>query len=108
MNNETNYSIEIIRYTINTEQQNVFVTSYAKAAKILEASPYCIGYEIIHGVDEPQRYVVRIHWTSVDDHLKRFRNSEEFKSFFNLVRPFFNNIEEMKHYESTAIVWNRN
>lgn len=96
---EKTYSIEIIRYNVPTEQQQNFEAAYAKAEEFLKASPYCLGFEVINGVEEKHRYIVRIHWTSIDDHMNKFRNSEEFKSFFALVRGFYNNIEEMKHYE---------
>ena len=93
------YSIEIIRYNVPDDQQENFEKSYARAGEHLKASPYCLGFEVIRGVEERNKYIVRIHWTSVDDHLQKFRNSEEFRSFFALIRGFYNNIEEMKHYE---------
>jgi heme-degrading monooxygenase HmoA len=105
MNKNTSYSVEIIRYTVAGNQRAEFEDAYAKAGAILQKSPYCLGYEIIHGVDESQHYMVRIHWTSVQDHMNGFRKSKEFSSFFNLVKPFYNNIEEMKHYELTETVW---
>ena len=108
MENDKNYSVEIIRYTIPADKQQSFEKAYAEAATFLKASPYCLAYEILHGEDEPEHYIVRIHWTSTDEHLNGFRNSSEFQSFFALVRPFFTNIEEMKHYSLTSTVWSRN
>jgi heme-degrading monooxygenase HmoA len=102
-----NYSVEIIRYSIAEDQRSKFEEAYASAGKILQLSPYCLHYEVIKGVDEPQRYVVRIHWTSLSDHLNGFRKSKEFSSFFNLVRPFYNAIDEMKHYETTSTQWKK-
>jgi len=108
MDKNSNYSVEIIRYTIAQDQRASFEDAYAKAGAILQKSPYCLGYEIIHGVDESQHYIVRIHWTSKQDHMSGFRSSPEFGSFFNLVKSFYNNIEEMKHYEITSTVWSKN
>jgi hypothetical protein len=48
-----------------------------------------------------------IHWTSMEEHLNGFRKSADFMPFLNLVKPFYNNIEEMKHYEVTPIEWNK-
>jgi quinol monooxygenase YgiN len=107
MSKNTTFSIEIIRYDIPESQRTGFEAAYAKAGAILQSSPYCLAYEIIHGVDENQRYMVRIHWTSKEDHLNGFRKSKEFGSFFNLVKPFYNNIEEMKHYELTPTLWKK-
>lgn len=107
MDTTNNYSVEIIRYKISADRQASFEEAYTHAGKILQKSPFCLSYEIIHGVDEPQNYIVRIHWTSKEDHMSGFRNSAEFLPFFNLVKSFYNNIEEMKHYEITSSVWKR-
>lgn len=106
--NNASYSVEVIRYSIPADQREQFISSYQKAGLVLQKSPYCLAYEMLHGVDEPQRFIIRIHWTSVDDHLKGFRNSEEFRAFFQLVKPYYNAIEEMKHYENTSVKWEKN
>lgn len=107
MNNNKNYSVEIIRYSVPADQRASFEKAYNSAAEFLQSSPFCLGYEIIHGTDEPSNYIVRIHWTSTEDHLNGFRKSKEFGSFFNLVKPFYSNIQEMKHYELTSTVWSK-
>jgi heme-degrading monooxygenase HmoA len=107
MNENNDQSVEIIRYKVPADQAKNFEDAYAKAAEVLQKSSFCLAYEIIHGVDEPQNYIVRIHWTSKDDHLGGFRKSAEFAAFFNYVKRFYNNIEEMKHYEMTKTAWKR-
>ena len=107
MQENKNYAVEIIRYKIDKTDYEKFENAYAAAGKFLEISPYCLAYEVIHGEDEPDRFIVRIHWTSISEHLNGFRKSTEFGGFFNLVKPFYNNIEEMKHYQHTPIKWNK-
>ncbi|MFD2935383.1 antibiotic biosynthesis monooxygenase family protein [Spirosoma flavum] len=107
MENAVSNSVEIIRYTIAADQQLAFEQSYAQAAIHLLASPYCRGYQLIHGVEEAANYIVIIQWTSVDEHLNGFRKSEEFGLFFRLVKPFFTNIQEMKHYTRIPGDWKK-
>ncbi|MEP7081262.1 MAG: antibiotic biosynthesis monooxygenase family protein [Ginsengibacter sp.] len=107
MKNETNYSVEIIRYNIPQEQHSNFETAYTDAGKYLKASMYCLGYQVIHGNDEPNHYIVIIRWTSKEEHLNGFRTSPEFMPFFNLVKPFISKIEEMKHYDLTPNSWSK-
>ena len=104
---DKNYAVEIIRYDISQGERSNFEKAYAEAGKYLQASKYCLGYEIIHGNDEPNNYIVIINWTSKEEHLQGFRKSAEFMPFFNLVKPFYNNIKEMKHYDLTATKWKR-
>jgi quinol monooxygenase YgiN len=107
MKTPTNMSTEIIRYKVSESDRETFINAYTAAAKHLEASKYCMGYELIQGEEEPDNFIVVIYWTSKDDHLNGFRKSAEFGPFFNLVKPFYSNIEEMKHYNS-KFKWTKN
>lgn len=102
-----NFSVEIIRYNIPSEEFENFEKAYDKAGELLLESPYCLGYNILHGDDEPNHYIVTIYWKSKEEHLNGFRRSEQFPSFLNLVKPFYNNIEEMKHYKKIRKEWKK-
>jgi heme-degrading monooxygenase HmoA len=94
--------IEYIRYTIPPEQGGAFERAYNEAGRSLSASSYCRSYELARCVEEPTSYVVRIEWDSLEGHEQGFRSSPEFRSFFALVRPYADAIEEMRHYEAFA------
>jgi hypothetical protein len=40
---------------------------------------------------------------SLDGHMKGFCSSPEFREFFRYVQPFFNYIQEMRHYKLTKV-----
>lgn len=92
-------TIEYIRYKLQPEQFAAFEEAYIKAKEVLQQSANFVGYEITKGVEEPNNYIVRIHWDSVDGHLNGFRKGPDFPPFYQLVKAYFANIEEMKHYE---------
>ena len=100
-------SIEYIRYTIAPDRHTQFLTDYTQAAEYLQASPYCLGYELTQGEEEPNNFILRIEWTSTQDHLKGFRQSADFSKFLGLIKPYYTNIQEMKHYERTSVAWAR-
>jgi quinol monooxygenase YgiN len=95
--------VEYIRYRIPHERQERFEAAYRDAASSLDASEHCLAYELSHGVEESERYILRIEWDSLDGHEQGFRRSPEFQSFFAAVRPFVDDIEEMRHYSVTSI-----
>jgi hemoglobin len=96
---------EYIRYKLPSGMNDRFEADYLKAQDFLQVSSVCLGCDLTHCEEEPQRYILRILWTSTEDHLKIFRNSEEFKSFFALVQPYIPYIEEMQHYQPTALTF---
>lgn len=91
--------VEYIRYKIPVAKQVNFIEAYQNAYQQLEASPYCLGYELSHCEEDSENFILRIEWTSTEEHLNGFRKSAAFGPFLNHVRPFFNDILEMNHYE---------
>ena len=90
--------IEYVPYTVGEDRSAEFEQAYRHASAVLEADEHCLGYEVARGMEEPEHFVVRIEWDSVEGHEKGFRTSPRFAEFFKAVQPFFDQIEEMKHY----------
>jgi quinol monooxygenase YgiN len=61
----------------------------------------CERYEVSRCSEDPTQHVVRIEWDSEEGHLSGFRQSPEFRTFFEAVGPFVHDIEEMRHHEVT-------
>jgi quinol monooxygenase YgiN len=96
-------TVEYIRYKVNPELKRSFVDAYASAARQLEDSPFCLAYELTECEEEDGQFILRIEWTSTEHHLNGFRNSAGFPEFFQHVKPFYNNIQEMRHYRCTGV-----
>jgi hemoglobin len=94
---------EYVRYRLTDAEPDEFEAAYARAAEALEAAPQCLAYELSRGIEEPDRYVLRIAWASLAEHEEGFRSGPEFGRFLAAVRPYVGQIEEMKHYQSTAV-----
>jgi quinol monooxygenase YgiN len=80
-----------------------FEAAYRRASEALDTSEHCLGYELSRGVEEPQNWILRIDWDSLEGHEQGFQKSAQFGPFFEAVRPFFDDIREMKHYRATEI-----
>ena len=91
-------TIEYIRYRIAAEQQPAFGQALASANQLLAQAPDCLGYQLSHCEEDPELFIWRIEWLSVDRHLNGFRKSAQFGAFFQLVKPFYQSIQEMNHY----------
>ena len=91
--------VEYIRYTVDEGRAQGFVDAYRASGDALLASPHCLRFELSRCEEEPTAFVVRIDWTSTRDHLEGFRGSAEFRTFFAHVRPYVDDIDEMRHYE---------
>jgi quinol monooxygenase YgiN len=96
--------VEYIRYKVTPEQKDTFIQSYKNASEQLDASAFCLAYELAECEEEPGQFILRIEWTSSEEHMLGFRKSAEFPAFFDNVKSFFNNIQEMRHYTVTEVL----
>jgi quinol monooxygenase YgiN len=99
--------IEYIRYKVAPSERQELVAAYTQAADLLKASPYCLAYELSECEEEAGQFMLRIEWTSTQEHLDGFRKSELFPPFFALVKGFFSQIQEMRHYQLTSVQWKK-
>lgn len=91
-------TVEYIRYTVPEAQQDNFLRAYAEARAPLLRSPYALEFEICQCDEDATQFILRIQWTSAEDHMEKFRGSAEFREFFGHIRPFLGMIDEMRHY----------
>ena len=92
--------VEYIRYTITPDRAAAFEAAYTTAREALDASTHCLGYDLTRCVEESGSYILRIEWDSHEGHMTGFRQSPEFRRFFQHIRPFVGDIAEMHHYET--------
>ncbi|MFG2119249.1 group II truncated hemoglobin [Streptomyces sp. NPDC048710] len=99
----TAHTVEYIRYRVPEQQSAEFLSAYTRAAVQLAAAPQCVDYGLTRCEEEPESWILRITWTSTEDHLQGFRRSELFPPFLAEIRPYVENIEEMRHYRPTGV-----
>jgi heme-degrading monooxygenase HmoA len=96
--------VEYIRYNIDAGRRDGFIADYAAASTALDESPHALAWELSACVDDPTQFILRIEWDSAEGHMQGFRQSPGFRPFFGHIRPYFNDILEMRHYEVTPVV----
>lgn len=99
--------VEYIRYQLTNHTADELIEAYAKAARHLSASPHCLSYELSRCEEDPASVTLRIEWDSTAGHIDGFRKSPEFPPFLRLIRPYFAEIAEMRHYAPTEVNWRR-
>lgn len=99
--------VEYIRYHLTAHTPEELTAAYRIGAEHLQAAPQCHGYELTQCEEDPKSLTLRILWTSTHDHLEGFRKGPHFPPFLAAIRPFINEIQEMRHYDLTEISWEK-
>lgn len=56
------------------------------------------GYEVHHGIESPERYVLRIFWDTLEDHTVGFRESPLRDEWRAIVGAFFASPPAVEHF----------
>ncbi|MFD8570765.1 antibiotic biosynthesis monooxygenase [Streptomyces sp. NPDC059639] len=99
----TTQTVEYIRYRIAEARSAEFLAAYTRASRLLAASPHCVAYELDRCEEDFEHFILRIVWTSTEDHVEGFRESELFPDFLAEIRPYVGDIDEMRHYKPTTV-----
>lgn len=65
---------------------------------VLRPAPGFVSFELRHGVERPNSYVLLIGWRSLEDHTVGFRESESFVKWRELIGPFFAGAPQVDHW----------
>ena len=57
------------------------------------------GYTINRGIESPDRYVLQIHWDTLEDHTVGFRQSDLFTQWRAIIGPFFAAPPVVEHFD---------
>ena len=56
------------------------------------------GYTVNKGIENPERYVLQIFWTTLENHTVDFRESPAFADWRAIVGPFFAGPPVVEHF----------
>ena len=56
------------------------------------------GYTVNKGIESPERYVLQIFWTTLENHTVDFRQSAAFADWRAIVGPFFAGPPTVEHF----------
>lgn len=95
--------LEIADFLIQPDQNAAFEEAIARGlhSVIAHASGF-EGFKVNRCLENPQRYVLQIFWTTLEDHTVGFRESPAFAQWRAIVGPFFASAPVVQHFELVA------
>ena len=82
--------LEVAEFRIKPGTQADFDAAIKRGVEtvIAKAKGYR-GYKVEKGIDSPERYLLMIHWDTVENHTVDFRQSPAFQEWRAFVSPYF-------------------
>lgn len=97
--------LEVADIQIAIEQATAFEKAVhdGVAATISQAKGY-LRHELRHSIESPNRYLLLIHWATLEDHTVDFRGSPAFAKWREFVGTYFHKPPLVEHFSVAAPV----
>ena len=95
--------LELADFSIHPEQNAAFEEAIQRGlAMVLAHAKGFEGFKVNRCIENPQRYVLQIFWTTLENHTVDFRESAAFVAWRAIVGPFFAAPPVVQHFDLVA------
>ena len=95
--------LELADFSIQPGQNAAFEEAIQRGLKtVMTRVEGFEGFKVNRCLENPQRYVLQIFWTTLEDHTVSFRESPAFAEWRAIVGPFFASPPVVEHFELVA------
>ncbi|MBE9079629.1 antibiotic biosynthesis monooxygenase [Romeria aff. gracilis LEGE 07310] len=94
--------LEVAILNIFAGQESDFEHSFAEAQTIIASTKGYVRHELKRCIEKPSRYLLLVHWDTLEDHTEGFRNSPEYQNWKALLHRYYDPFPEVEHYQSVS------
>jgi heme-degrading monooxygenase HmoA len=91
--------LEVAILDVVAGQENEFQAAFAKASPIISSIPGYISHQLQRCVETQNRYILFVHWETLEAHTVGFRSSERYQEWKKLLHHFYDPFPTVEHYE---------
>ena len=94
--------LEVAILDIKPGMRQDFELAFARAQDIISSMPGYIAHELQHCVENANRYLLLVHWATLEDHTVGFRGSQQYQEWRALLHHFYDPFPTVLHYHAVA------
>jgi heme-degrading monooxygenase HmoA len=95
--------IEIAQLQVKPGQTAAFERDFAVASTYIRRIDGYLAHELQRCLEDDHRYLVVVHWTTVEAHLEGFRQSPEFLEWKRLLHRYYELSPTIEHFARVEI-----
>lgn len=90
--------LEVAILNVRPGQENEFETALREACPLIRATPGFQGMSVRRCVETPNRYLLEVMWSRLEDHTVGFRQSERYGPWRAQLHRFYDPFPTVEHY----------
>jgi heme-degrading monooxygenase HmoA len=91
--------LEVAILDVKPNQEAEFEKAFAKAQALIARIPGYLSHQLQRCLEQRNRYILLVHWQSLEDHTVGFRNSLEYQEWKSLLHHFYHPFPTVQHFE---------
>jgi heme-degrading monooxygenase HmoA len=91
--------LEVAILNIRPELTPAFEPTFREASPLIAATPGYISHELRRCLEDPNRYLLLVHWRTLEAHTQGFRGSDHYQEWRRLLHRFYDPFPTVEHYE---------
>jgi heme-degrading monooxygenase HmoA len=95
--------LELADFSIHPGQNAAFEEAIQRGlSTVISKAKGFEGFKVNRCIENPQRYILQIFWTTLENHTVDFRGSPAFAQWRAIVGPFFASAPVVEHFDLVA------
>ena len=89
--------LEVAILDVIPNREKEFETAFAKASDIISSMLGYVSHQLQRCVEKQNRYILLVHWESLEAHTVGFRGSDEYQEWKQLLHHFYDPFPTVEH-----------
>ncbi|MGB7416120.1 MAG: antibiotic biosynthesis monooxygenase [Thermosynechococcaceae cyanobacterium] len=90
--------LEVAILDIKPGQAQAFEAAFKEAQGIIASMDGYLDHQLQRCVERCDRYLLLVHWQTLEDHTVGFRKSEQYQEWRRLLHHFYEPFPQVEHY----------
>lgn len=95
--------LEVAILNVRDGTCDLFETAFREASSIIASMPGYHSHELRCCMEAPSRYILLVHWQSLEDHTVGFRQSAQYQRWRELLHHFYDPFPTVEHYSESLL-----
>jgi heme-degrading monooxygenase HmoA len=91
--------LEVAILDVRSGQKRHFEEAFHEAQAIISSMPGYISHQLQKCIEKENRYLLLVHWETLEDHTRGFRGSPQYQEWKRLLHHFYDPFPEVEHYK---------
>lgn len=91
--------LEVAILDVKAGLESEFENAFDHAQRIISTMPGYQSHELRHCLEKTNRYLLLVHWQTVEHHTVGFRESPQYQEWRALLHHFYDPFPVVEHYE---------